>query len=163
VLEFRADGALARRSHHNPDGSEWTTTYEYNDAGRLTAACSENGGGLVDLQFYEYDTPGRLIRVFARPQGGGDRIVGEDVGGELELWHVIRLTASPVAGYADGSVVPTCGTGMAMYRATPMAGAGFSSPVNWPSSSALPRIARTRPPRSRIAVSAVRRSFAFLA
>jgi len=35
---------------------------------------TENGSGLVDLQFYEYDSAGRLVRVIARPKGGGDRI-----------------------------------------------------------------------------------------
>ena len=35
TLEFRVDGSLARRWHHNPDGSDWTATYEYNDTGRL--------------------------------------------------------------------------------------------------------------------------------
>src|SRR6516162_11252799 len=59
TVDFRLDGNLSRRSHHNPDGSEWTSTYEYDDAGRLTTARNENGDGLVDLQVYEYDTPGR--------------------------------------------------------------------------------------------------------
>ena len=63
VIEFRADGAVARRSHHNPDGSEWTTTYEYNNAGQLTTARSDNGRGLVDLQVYKYDTLTSFCRV----------------------------------------------------------------------------------------------------
>ena len=29
ILDFRPDGSLARRSHQNPDGSEWTSTYDY--------------------------------------------------------------------------------------------------------------------------------------
>jgi hypothetical protein len=74
TLEFRSDGSLAHRSHLNPDGSEWTASFEYNDAGRLTTVCTENGPGLVDLQFYDYDIAGRFLRVISRPEGGADRI-----------------------------------------------------------------------------------------
>ncbi len=74
TLEFRADGSLSRRWHHNPDGSEWTTTYEYNDTGRLTIGRTENASGVVGLQFYDYDAAGRLVRVTARSKDGGDRI-----------------------------------------------------------------------------------------
>lgn len=106
MLEFRADGALARRSHHNPDGSEWTTTYEYNDGGRLTTARSDNGGGLVDLQVYEYDAPGRLIRVLARPQGGADRIVESyeysDTGGKKKTLYVDVTAQRPDTHYSWG-------------------------------------------------------------
>jgi hypothetical protein len=106
MLEFRADGALARRSHHNPDGSEWTTTYEHDDAGRLTTARSENGNGLVDLQLYEYDTPGRLVRVFARSQGGEDRIVESyeysDTGNKKKTLYVDVAAQRPGTHYAWG-------------------------------------------------------------
>jgi len=75
TLEWGADGSLVGRRHHNPDGSEWTVTYRYNDLGRLTTVRNENRAGPVDLQFHDYDVAGRLVRVIARPQGGGDRIV----------------------------------------------------------------------------------------
>jgi YD repeat-containing protein len=42
-LQFRPDGFLAVQRHQNPDGSEWTTTNEYDDAGRLTSMRNENG------------------------------------------------------------------------------------------------------------------------
>jgi YD repeat-containing protein len=66
ALEFRADGSFAGRWHHNPDGSEETATYEYNEAGRLTSVRTENGAGLVDLQFCDYDTACRLVRKVIR-------------------------------------------------------------------------------------------------
>lgn len=106
LLEFRADGAPARRSHHNPDGSEWTTAYEYDDAGRLMTARGENGGGLVDLQVYEYDTAGRLVRVLARPQGGGDRIAESyeyyATGGKKKTLYVDVAAQRPDTHYAWG-------------------------------------------------------------
>lgn len=74
-VEFRADGAPVRRFHHNHDGSEWTVTYDYDAAGRLTAARTDNLAGSVGLTIYEYDAAGRLARVVARPEGGGDRVL----------------------------------------------------------------------------------------
>lgn len=73
-VEFRADGSLTRHWHHNPDGSEWTSTYEYNDADRLTALRMENEGAVVCLRLYDYDPAGRLVRVVDRPRDGGERI-----------------------------------------------------------------------------------------
>jgi YD repeat-containing protein len=106
MLEFRADGAPARRSHQNPDGSEWTVAYEYNDAGRLVIARSENGTGLVDLQLYEYDTAGRLVRVLARIQSGDDRIAEEyeyyATGGKKKVLYVDQVAQRPGTHYAWG-------------------------------------------------------------
>jgi YD repeat-containing protein len=74
TVDFRPDGNLVRESHHNPDGSEWTSAYEYDDRGRLTQRRTETTGGVAKLRFYEYDNSGRLLRVFAR-NGDGDRTV----------------------------------------------------------------------------------------
>jgi YD repeat-containing protein len=68
-LEFRPDGLLAHQLHHNPDGSEWTTTYNYDQAGRLQHISTENSAGPVSLAFHEYDDAGRLARIFTRPDG----------------------------------------------------------------------------------------------
>jgi hypothetical protein len=73
-VEFRADGSLAQRSHRNPDASEWTTTYTYGDTGRLATVRTENNGVIFDLQLFEYDTSGRLLRVIVRPTDRGDRL-----------------------------------------------------------------------------------------
>ena len=69
TLEFRQDGALARRDHQNPDGSEWITVYEYNDAGQITSTHT----GHVS-QVYEYDAEGRLLRVIAWSKDANDRV-----------------------------------------------------------------------------------------
>jgi YD repeat-containing protein len=74
IVEFRSDGALARRWHHNPDGSEWTSMHEYNGAGQLVIVRTENTARPVDVQRYEYDAAGRLVRLVARAQDGHDRI-----------------------------------------------------------------------------------------
>jgi len=95
-VEFRADGFLARRWHHNPDGSEWTSTYEYDDAGRLTTLGVENAAGLANVQFYEYDTAGRLVRIIARPRDGGDRIAESyeyDAAGRKKKVVYVELTS----------------------------------------------------------------------
>ena len=74
TADFLPHGNLSRRSHHNPDGSEWTSAYEYDERGRLTQLQTETAGGVTDLRFYEYDDAGRLLRVFGR-NGDGDRTV----------------------------------------------------------------------------------------
>lgn len=73
-VEFRADGSLAREWHRSPDGSDWTTTFEYDHAGRLLTVRLENAAGLVGFQVYEYDTTGRLARLIARDKDGGERV-----------------------------------------------------------------------------------------
>lgn len=74
IVEFRADGTLARQWHRNPDGSEYTTTFHYNHTGQLLNVRTENADGLVGLQTYEYDTAGRLARLIARAKDGGERV-----------------------------------------------------------------------------------------
>lgn len=73
TVDFRVDGKLSRRSHRNPDGSEWTSTYEYDDEGRLIQIGIETAGDVANLCLYEYDNAGRLLRVLDR-NGAGDRI-----------------------------------------------------------------------------------------
>ena len=74
TLEFRRDGCLGRQWHHNPDSSEWTTTYEYDGTGRLISTRTENALGIIHIQLYEYDAVGRLVRKIARSTDSGDRI-----------------------------------------------------------------------------------------
>ncbi|MFY9726977.1 MAG: hypothetical protein WB579_16380 [Bryobacteraceae bacterium] len=60
----------------------------------------------MDIQIYEYDTPGRLIRVLARSQGGGDRIVESyaysETGGKKKTLHVDVAAQRPDTHYAWG-------------------------------------------------------------
>ena len=106
TLEFGANGSLARNWHHNPDGSEWTATSEYNDTGQRTTTRRENGAGLVDLQCYEYNTAGKLMRVIVRPNGGSDRIAESyeyDAAGRKKKTFYIDLAAqSPNIHYGWG-------------------------------------------------------------
>jgi hypothetical protein len=71
---YRADGSLARQLRHNPDGSEWTSTYVYDDMGRLKTVRRENAAGDANVQVYEYDTAGRLARILSPLKDGRDRI-----------------------------------------------------------------------------------------
>jgi len=108
ALEWGADGSLMRRRHHNPDGSEWTVTYEYNDIGRLATVRNENQAGPVDVQFYNYDMAGRLIRVITRPQsqGGGDRIAEsyeyDAAGRKKKILHFDLAAQRPDTDYVWG-------------------------------------------------------------
>jgi hypothetical protein len=77
VIEFRADGALARRTHINPDGSEWTSTCEFDTVGRLVHVRNENASGPLSSRHYEYDSGGRLVRMIERKPDGRQRIAEE--------------------------------------------------------------------------------------
>ena len=105
-LEFRSDGALARRWYHNPDGSEWTATHEYDDAGQLTMVRTENVGGVADLRVHEYDAAGRLVRVLAQRHGEADREVEgyeySDMGTRKKTIYVDMLAQRPDTHYAWG-------------------------------------------------------------
>ena len=72
-LEFRADGSLDRRSHHNPDGSEWTAIHEYDATSRLVWTRTEATTGPIEVKHYEYDAAGRLSRVLIG-ESGRDRV-----------------------------------------------------------------------------------------
>ena len=74
IVEFRPDGSLARRWHHNPDGSESTSMFDWDASGRLVTVRTENSARPVDIQRYEYDTTGRLVRIVATASNGLERI-----------------------------------------------------------------------------------------
>jgi hypothetical protein len=74
--------------------------------GRLTTVRNENGPGLVDLLFYDYDTAGRLARVTVRPMGGGDRIAEsyeyDSAGRKKKTLYVDLAAQRPNTQYAWG-------------------------------------------------------------
>ncbi len=95
IIEFRADGSLARHQHHNHDGSEWTSKYEYDGAGRLATVRTENAAGTVNFQRYEYDSTGRLIRIVAQATDGSERIAESyeyDATGRKEKTFYVDVT-----------------------------------------------------------------------
>ena len=105
-VEFRPDGSLARQWHRNPDGSEWTTTLQYDHAGRLLTVREENTAGLVGVQIYEYDTAGRLARLIARDKDGSERVAetyAYDIAGrKKKTLYVDLATQRPNTQYAWG-------------------------------------------------------------
>jgi YD repeat-containing protein len=74
LVEFRRDGSLVRRWHHNPDGTEWTSRYEYDGAGRLMRIRTEDMAGLVEVRHHEYDAMRRLVRLVVSASDGSDRL-----------------------------------------------------------------------------------------
>jgi len=74
LVEFRTDGSIVRRWHHNPDGTEWTSLYEYDGAGRLMRIRTEHMAGLVEVRHHEYDVMGRLVRLMVTATDGSDRL-----------------------------------------------------------------------------------------
>ena len=72
-MEFRPDGSLVRRWQRNPDGSEWTSLYEYDDAGRLMRIRTEDPDFNQSGRHHEYDVMGRLVHLVVSADGS-DRL-----------------------------------------------------------------------------------------
>jgi hypothetical protein len=106
ITEFRPDGAISRRWHHNPDGSEWTTIHAYNDAGRLISVRDESSSGQCNLGLYEYDATGRPTRQRSRDAAGNERTIESytyNAEGRKTKIHFIDLAAqSPNTNYSWG-------------------------------------------------------------
>ena len=100
LVEFRPDGSLARRWHHNPNGSEWAWMYEYDAAERLVTVRTENTAVPVPVQHYEYDSVGRLVRLVARTEDGLDRLAESyeyDATGRKRKTFYVDLTMQGLA------------------------------------------------------------------
>jgi hypothetical protein len=67
---------------------------------------NQNGAGLEDLQFYDYDSAGRLVRVTARPKGGDDRVAEsyeyDPAGRKKKVLYVDLAAQRPDTHYAWG-------------------------------------------------------------
>jgi YD repeat-containing protein len=95
IVEFLPDGAISRRWHHNPDGSEWTAVHAYDAAGRLISMHDESAGQ-SHLRLHEYDDAGRLACEISRDAGGNERTVESysyDSEGRKTKTHFVDLTA----------------------------------------------------------------------
>ena len=112
VLEFRTDGDLLRQWHRNHDGSQWTTTYEYDGAGKLTSVRTENAAG-VDSRVYEHDDSGRLARIIARSDGHADRLVEryeyDAEGRKKKIFYIDVASQRPDTHYVWGVEGSDCG------------------------------------------------------
>lgn len=98
VAEFHPNGALARQWHLNPDGSEWTSSYEYDYEGRMLALRTED-----EARVYEYDSAGRLARGITRGKDGSERVTEsysyDSAGRKKKTLHVDLAAQRPGAGY----------------------------------------------------------------
>jgi hypothetical protein len=106
IVEFRPDANISRRWHQNPDGSEWTTSREYNIAGQLVTVRNESPSSQSNLRLYEYDHAGRLARHFSRNAAGAERNIETytyDAEGHKTKTHVVDLaTQRPNTNYSWG-------------------------------------------------------------
>jgi len=105
-LEFRNDGSVVWRRHTNHDGSEWTSTYEYDGAGRLVTVRTHNAAGRVDLQRHEYDDAGRLTRIVEQSSDASARIAEsfeyDATGQKTKTIHVDVRKQTPNTTYSWG-------------------------------------------------------------
>jgi len=78
MFDFRPDGLLSRHFQSNPQPSlEWANSYEYNEQNQLVRIITEQGGSVIGTRVSEYDSDGRISRVFATGQSGNSRLAEE--------------------------------------------------------------------------------------
>jgi len=70
IAHYHLDGRIAQYEHHNPDGSEWLSTYTYDATGLLREIEFRDATGSVSKNIYLYDQSGRLQRVVAKLTDG---------------------------------------------------------------------------------------------
>jgi hypothetical protein len=67
---------------------------------------TENMSGIVDLQRYEYDSAGRLVRLIARAKDGGDRLAEsweyDAAGRKIKTLYVDLAAQRPNTHYVWG-------------------------------------------------------------
>lgn len=104
--EFRLDGAPERDWQRNADGREWSTSYEYDPAGRLTRTRFEDGEGVAGLRTFEYDSAGRITRVLARARDTAERVQEtyeyDEAGRKTKSLHVDISAQRPNTTYVWG-------------------------------------------------------------
>jgi YD repeat-containing protein len=69
--EYTPDGRLLTNRVSNPDGSEWLTTYTYHADGRLAKVVSGKAGELGSETVYAYDEAQRLLAITKNGGEGG--------------------------------------------------------------------------------------------
>jgi YD repeat-containing protein len=70
IAHYHLDGRMAQYHHHNPNDSEWISTYAYDANGLLQEIETRNRTSSVSKSIYLYDRSGRLQRVVARLADG---------------------------------------------------------------------------------------------
>lgn len=102
--EFRIDGAAERDWQRNADGREWSTIYEYDPAGRLTAMRFQDASGAPGERIFRYDSTGRINRVLARARDTAERIQEtyeyDESGRKTKTIHVDLSAQVPNMHYA---------------------------------------------------------------
>ena len=63
IFHYHPDGRIAQQHCHNPDGSEWTSTWTYDTSGKLREIENHDSKGSESKAVYQYDQAGRLQRV----------------------------------------------------------------------------------------------------
>ncbi len=75
LLEFRPNGFLTRELHTSAHHSlEWSNSYEYNEHDQLLRIRTEQGGIVTATKLSEYDSAGRVSRVYTINKDGNKRL-----------------------------------------------------------------------------------------
>lgn len=72
IFHYRPDGRITQQHCHNPDGSEWTSTWTYDASGKLREIENLDSKGSVSRAVYQYDQAGRLQRVIGIAVDGAE-------------------------------------------------------------------------------------------
>jgi YD repeat-containing protein len=91
ITEFHSNGSLQRQIHTNPDGSMWTSLYEYDGRGLLVLMKSDSARDETWTRRYEYDSQERIVRLTTRSNGRdhvAETYTYSDAGRKTKTIHV---------------------------------------------------------------------------
>ena len=60
ATQYNREGRLLRQWHQNPDASEWTSVYTYDENGRLQTIATDGTAGPSGVRMHYHDSAGRL-------------------------------------------------------------------------------------------------------
>jgi len=106
TTEYDSEGQLLRQWCQNPNASEWTAVYTYDQSGRLPTIATDGTAGTPEIRTHYYDQAGRLERIGLKTSDSAERTVEsfkyDCVGRKTKVLHIDLSSRRPDTTYGYG-------------------------------------------------------------
>ena len=106
TTEYDSEGQLLRQWCQNPNASEWTAVYTYDQSGRLRTIITDGTAGPSGVRTHYYDQAGRLERIGLKTSDSAERTVEsfkyDSVGRKTKVLHIDLSSRRPDTTYGYG-------------------------------------------------------------